>query len=404
MKKYLLPLLFLAISAQCFAQNIVSGRIINKTDKKPIANVVVFINSSAIESTTDSAGYYKLNLPVGKYQLLVTIVGFESYKTPLTVRGKTTLNDIELEPKIDQIKEVTIKARPNYSPCLPGFELEFFGNSVFARQCKILNPLVLQFFDITPTGGFSARSSDFILIENDALGYRIKFLLHYFIKDAQKQSCYFNGESFFEEMKGTPKQEREWHKNRLECYQGSSMQLLRAVISDSLAQNGFRVKRASRKSNPYFNRNGFVVDPYDIDAADIFMMSNPDDEYMQVDNTNTRFNDKLANDFLSGKQLLLGTNQKGIYAVNGKSVKDTTLNSLYIEHTKNVMTNAKGSNISVPWIWGNFVTFFTFSKKPYLVFNDQGKMLNPGAIDIDGFMLLQSRVATMLPFNYQPVE
>ncbi len=401
MKKYPLSLLFLLFAIQSFAQYNVSGRVINKSDKKPVANAVVFINNSAIESTTDSAGQYKLNLPASQYHLLITIVGFESYKTPLTVKGNTVLNDIELTPKIGAIKEVTIKARPNLSPCFPAFETEFFGNSLFARQCKILNPLAVQFYDITPKGGFTARSSDFVQIENDALGYKVKFLLLFFIKDVDKQSCFFKGESFFEEMKGTPKQEREWHKNRLACYQGSSIQLFRSILSDSLAENGFRVKRASRKLNPYYNKNGMMVDPYDIDnAATAATMAN--DLGIDDDNSdNTVYNDRLENSFLTGKELLLKTNQKDLFAVSGKTPKDTSINSLYIEHTKNVLPFAK--NESVPWIWGGKVTFFTFKDKPYLVFNDNGKMLNPGVMDIEGYMLMQSRVSTMLPFDYKPM-
>jgi hypothetical protein len=101
MKKYLLPLLVLLIASKSFAQYTVSGRVINKTDKKTIPNAVVFINNSAIESTTDSTGQFRLNLPAGHYNLVVTIVGYESYKTPLTVKGKTVLNDIKLVPEIN---------------------------------------------------------------------------------------------------------------------------------------------------------------------------------------------------------------------------------------------------------------------------------------------------------------
>jgi hypothetical protein len=402
MKKYLLPLLVLLIASKSFAQYTVSGRVINKTDKKTIPNAVVFINNSAIESTTDSTGQFRLNLPAGHYNLVVTIVGYESYKTPLTVKGKTVLNDIKLVPEINEIEEVTVKANPRLSPCFAAFETEFFGNSLFARQCKILNPLALQFFDITPQGSFSARSTDFIHIENNALGYKIKFLLLYFIKDVDKQRCYFNGESFFEEMKGTAKQEREWRKNRLECYQGSSMQLLRAVMSDSLAQNGFRVKRASRKLNPFFNKNGLMVDPYDIDNAST-AVGMAADLGIDDESDNTVYNDKLENHFLTGKDLLLTTNQNGLYAITGKSIKDTSVNSLYIEHIKDVVPVTNGKPIYVPWIWGGTVSFYTFNK-PYLIFNTDGKMLNPAAINIDGYMLLQSRMATALPFDYKPMQ
>jgi hypothetical protein len=404
MKKLILPLLLLFLSLHSIAQFTIKGRVVNKTDKEPIPSAVVFINNSAIAATTDSAGHFKLTVPIGQYRLLINIVGYENYSTPIILKGNTVLNDIELIPKIEAIKEVTVKAKATTSPCFPIFVQEFFGNSMFARSCKILNPLVLQFYDITPKGGFSARSSDFIQIENDALGYKVKFYLLYFIKDADKQRCYFNGQSFFEEMHGTPKQEREWRKNRLECYEGSTMQLLRAVMSDSLAENGFRIKRASRKLNPYFNRNGLVADAYDINSASALAEMASDlgiDDYSD----NTHYNDKMQGDFLKGKDILLGTNQKGLYAISGISPKDTSLNSFYIEHTKDAIP-FNGAPVYVPWIWGGKVSFFTFNKpdKPYLVFNTDGKMLNPGVVDIDGFMLGQTRVATFLPFDYRPVQ
>lgn len=401
MKRYLLPLLLFFIASQSFAQYTVSGRVINKTDNKPVPNAVVFINNSAIASTTDSAGHFKLSAPVGQYHLLVSIVGFESYKTPLTLKGNTILNDIELIPKIGNIKEVTIKAKPTLSSCYPVFETEFFGNTQFARQCKILNPMVLQFYDIKPVGGFSARSSDYIQIENDALGYKVKFLLLYFIKDADKQRCFFNGESFFEEMKGTPKQEREWHKNRLQCYQGSTMHLLRAIISDSLAENGFRVKRLSRKLNPYFNRNGLVADPHDASSGVLLLGGDGSNDIYFDDNT--VYDDKLKGHDLRGKDLLLGTNLKGIYAISGKTIKDTSLNSLYIEHIKDVIPVVNGKPVYVHWAWNGTVTVMNFSKR-YLIFNYEGKIFNAGAINMDGFMLTQARMATMLPFDYQPME
>ena len=182
MKKFILPFLLL-LSIQSFAQYTIQGRVVSKTDKKPIQNAVVFINNSAIAGTTDSAGHFRLKAAAGQYNLLVNIVGYQKYRAPLILKRDTVLSDIELIPKADTLKEVTIKAKATTSACLAPFEQELFGNTQFARQCKLLNPLVLQFYDITPQGGFSARSNDFVQIENDALGYRIKFMLLFFIKD-----------------------------------------------------------------------------------------------------------------------------------------------------------------------------------------------------------------------------
>jgi hypothetical protein len=403
MKKYLVPLLLL-LSSFTVAQNTVSGRVISKADKKPVPNAVVFINKSEIWATTNNNGEFTLkNIPAGTYQLLITIVGYENYKSGLQVKGNSVINDIEITPANHVLNDVTIKANRRLSSCFPVFEQEFLGTSLIARQCKILNPYAIQFFDIDPKGGFSARSNDFLEIENDALGYKIKFLLLFFIKDADKRTCYFNGESFFEEMHGTPSQEQAWRTNRLECYQGSPMQLLRAIMSDSLAQNGFKVKRATRRPNPYFNKNAFATDPYDIGSTDA---QGAMAEVFGLDpdaSENFVYNDNLEHTYLSGKELLLHTNQKGLYAITGKSAKDTSINSLYIEHTKDAIPVASGPPVFVRWMWGGRVSFITFTK-PYLIFNTDGKILNGSAINIDGFMLAQTRVSTMLPFDYRPIH
>lgn len=404
MFKYLtIFLIFIAFNSN--AQYTIMGRVINTTDKTPIRLAVAFINNTMISTSTNDDGVFNLHqVPAGRCQLLVTIVGYEPYHTMLNVTGNIDLKDIALKASNNNLTEVVIKAKPKLSPCFPMFETEFFGNSIFARECKILNPYDVKFYDIDARGGFSARSDKFIEIENDALGYKIKFLLNFFVKDINTSNVYFGGESYFEEMKGTPKQQKEWRMNRLECYQGSMMQLFRSIKSDSLSENGFRIKRASRGKNPYYNRNAITVDPYDPQAAaDVDAMS--DNFGIDADYDNSTYSAQLQNGFLTGKELLLKTNQKDMYAIKGTSAKDTSLNSLFIEHVKNIVPVVNGNPVSPFWIWHSSITFFMFinKNKPYLVFNNNGKILNPGVINIDGYMLLQTRVGTMLPYDYRPI-
>ena len=403
MVKYL-TILFVLIAINVNAQYTITGKVINSTDSSPLPSAVVFINNTGIATSTDSNGNFILkNVPAGRCQFLVTMVGYKPYHTTLNVTGNIDLKDVTLTASNQNLAEVTIKAKPKLSACFPTFEIEFFGNSVFARQCKILNPYDVKFYDIDARGGFSARSDKFIEIENDALGYKIKFLLNFFVKDINTSNIYFGGESYFEEMKGTLKQQQEWKMNRLECYQGSMLHLLRSIMSDSLTENGFRIRRASRGKNIYYNKNGITVDPYDPQAAaDADAMA--DNFGIDADYDNSVYNDQLQNKFLTGKELILKTNQKDMYAIKGTSAKDTSVNSLFIEHVKNIVPVINGKPVSPFWIWHSSVTFFMFNKnKPYLVFNDNGKILNPGVINIDGYMLFQTRVGTMLPYDYRPM-
>jgi hypothetical protein len=393
MKKYLIPLLLAFITFNCFAQNTITGRVVNKADNSPVPNAVVFLNNTGIQAVTDNSGKYTLrNVVPSAYQIVVTIVGYDSYKSPISIKGDTKLDDIAITPKNEVLKDVTITEKYKLSPYFSNFELQFFGSTLFARQCKIINPRAVLFYDTDPSGSFSAKSNQFLEIENGALGYKIKFLLIYFIYDAKLNKSYYNGESYYEPMKGTPAQEHEWEKNRMECYQGSVMQLLRAIIADSVAENGFRIKRAHRENNPYFNKNGMVTDPYDLDRYMDFF-GNTD---------NTLYNDKIANHKTAGKDILLTTNQNGLYALPGKSATDSTgNNALFIEHIKDVVPGPDGKPIHVPWIWNQTITFMTFSK-PYVIFDHYGKILNPRAVDYSGFFSEQTRVGTMLPYDFKP--
>ncbi len=91
-----------------------------------------------------------------------------------------------------------------------------------------------------------ASSSDFLKIENEALGYRIKYLLTYFKMDNRLSANFhldYKGSVFFEEMVGTPSQERRWQKRRREVYEGSIMHFLRAAVKNDIEKDGFRVQQ-----------------------------------------------------------------------------------------------------------------------------------------------------------------
>ncbi len=107
-------------------------------------------------------------------------------------------------------------------------------------------------------------------IENDALGYKIKYLLTDFKLDnspfanfrldyggsalygelqgtpSAKFRLAYGGSVLFEELKGTPSQE----KRRQEVYEGSIMHFLRSALNNQVEQEGFRVLRLKKYANP----------------------------------------------------------------------------------------------------------------------------------------------------------
>ncbi len=211
----------------CFAQFTISGRVLNQPDKKPIANASVFLSNSSIgDKTAGNGGFTLHNAKPGKYDLVVSFVGFETYRQTITVNDKNIiLPDIWISPRIILLNEVSIKPviDPDRERNYEWFKDEFLGSSELAGECEILNPEILDLYYDKKTDILRASSQDFLIIENDALGYRIKYLLTKFKLDERPFAKFrldYQGSVLFEEMKGTPSEEKRWQKRRQKVYEG----------------------------------------------------------------------------------------------------------------------------------------------------------------------------------------
>ncbi|HEX3384415.1 MAG TPA: carboxypeptidase-like regulatory domain-containing protein, partial [Mucilaginibacter sp.] len=239
----------------CFAQFTVSGKVLNRVDKKPVENVSVFLSNATIGGTTATDGSFKLaNVKPGKYDLVVTDIAFETYSQAVIVESSNIkLPDIVLSPQTRSLKEVTIKyhADPNREKYLNWFKEAFLGNSDRAWECKILNPEILDLSFDPRENILKASSADFLIIVNNALGYRIKYLLtDFWMRDSlATKRVRYKGYSLFEELKGSQEQEAVWQRAREEIYANSPMHFFRAAIADKLDENNFRVQKLEEVPN-----------------------------------------------------------------------------------------------------------------------------------------------------------
>jgi len=230
------------------AQTVISGKVLSKTDGKPIANASVFLSNATIGAKSADDGTFSLrNIKSGKYDLVVSVTAFESYSQPIIAgNSNIKLPDIILSPKSNVLNEVTIKVKhePYRNRNLEWFKDEFLGTSYLAKQCNILNPDKLDLDYDDATGILTASSYDFLVIENQLLGYRIKYFLNDFtanLKVGSAKKVYYKGSVLYEEMKGTPSQEKRWLRKRQETYENSAMHFLRAAAGNYIETEGFRV-------------------------------------------------------------------------------------------------------------------------------------------------------------------
>ena len=252
MKNLSLTLLLFLVSLYCFAQNTITGRVISQADTKPVADANVFLSNATIGDHTAASGTFTLaGIKPGKYQLVVSIVGYDTYTQDVIVtNANINLQTITIFPKSIGLNGVTIKAkagadadRPRY---LAWFTNEFLGSSDLSKECKLLNPELLDFNYDNANNTLTATSADFLIIQNNALGYRIKYLLKSFslaFGEDETHIFSYSGSVLFEAMKGSPSQQKEWQKHRQEVFEGSQMHFLRSAIAGSLGQDGFRALR-----------------------------------------------------------------------------------------------------------------------------------------------------------------
>jgi len=228
----------------------VRGRILDAETGTPLARTHVFVAQSMNGTVTDSTGRFRLNaVHPGAKRLYVSRVGYSNRAIDLQpAPGRTQTFSIRLEPEVLKSPPVTVTAERDeeWYERLERFKRLFIGPSEHADDCSLVNPEVLR-FEKKWWGKFEAQAAKPLVIENRALGYRLK----YFLKEFEERGSVirWDGEPLFEPL--TPKDSLEaarWRQNRREAYRGSLRHFLDALLDDRLDEAQFDLYRLPRAS------------------------------------------------------------------------------------------------------------------------------------------------------------
>lgn len=382
MRKLLLLLLF--CPAMLFGQTIITGKVLSMVNKKPIANASVFLNNTGVGNTTNTDGVFKLNnVKNGRYDMVISCVGYEAITQKVTVYDNALkLSDIELMPKVTELREVKIgKARAKTDSktnwYLRVFTQEFLGSTPNASYCKILNPELLDFNYDEHSEKLIATSADFLIIENKALGYRVKYLLTSFLKDPLNGIVSYTGLVAFEPLKGTFEEELLWQKKRAAAYLGSSMHFLRACIANTVLYNDFTVYKLIREPNPNRPPDSLILTKIKYFAGG---MGSDSLRYWQAMFKEPRFTQEAGQTPLKSIEYIKYTDQKGAYAFGFD--KPLLINYKH---------NANGTNAR-----SSIVLF----NEEYTYFDDNGVIFTPRNTTFELYWS-KHRVADLLPVDYE---
>jgi hypothetical protein len=112
----------IAFSSTAFAQNKITGTIIEEANGKgiPFVNVGLFRQTDSVfvsGAASDDKGKFELQaVPNGDYRLQVSAIGFQTFEQDLTVKGNQDLGQLKLKEGSTKLSEVTItEKRPLFA-------------------------------------------------------------------------------------------------------------------------------------------------------------------------------------------------------------------------------------------------------------------------------------------------
>ena len=113
MKKIITPLIL--ISTLALAQNTVFGTITDRANGDALPGANVIFSGTSLGTAADGEGYFEINnVPNGKYEIMVSFIGYETYKTELDVfdvKPDTYQNlSIQLAVSAIQLQEYVVTA------------------------------------------------------------------------------------------------------------------------------------------------------------------------------------------------------------------------------------------------------------------------------------------------------
>ncbi|MFD2570075.1 carboxypeptidase regulatory-like domain-containing protein [Spirosoma soli] len=219
-----------------------TGHITDAATGKPLPFANVYLNGTTQGAATDAQGYFTLaNVPLGTVEVVASFLGYQTERRTLRLDDPQaqTIN-FRLKPDDRTLSGVTVKARKKdkvWEKQLREFKREILGQP-YGNQCLIVNNYVLEFTE--KDGHLQAKATEPLIIENQALGYRLWYDLQYF--DAHNGHVYYAGSTRFEDMPSTDeRQANRFRRNRMTAYRGSLRHLMASLVAGTYEQEGFLV-------------------------------------------------------------------------------------------------------------------------------------------------------------------
>lgn len=272
-----LILLFLCCPFLALSQNILKGNV-KDLDQNALPDVSIYFDGTTIGTITDEDGDFSILMPRDRsIPLIISMLGFETLQVTNYANAKERIT-FNLKPSTEQLNPVMLEHDTwSREKKLAEFKKAFFGPTRMAEKCSILNEDALQLIYRPSKESLTAYAEEPLIIENDFLGYRVRYNLNAFKAEFETLPCvpqhliklYYEGSSFFQEINEPVK--RKYINNRKRAYNGSLIHFLQTLESKTLYKNRFVIYDNKMEVAPY---SKIEVAPHDDEYKKITFTSN----------------------------------------------------------------------------------------------------------------------------------
>ena len=228
------------------------GTVINAESKLPMQGASVFAENTTLGTVTDQDGKFVLALPNGGYDLIVSYAGFNTKNERISGNASQAPTELtfELTLKEKLMSDVAIvsngEVRNGWEKYGKFFIEEFIGKTKNSEQCSIKNPEVIKFYFSKRKNRLKVLATESIIIENNAIGYTIKYDMDSLIHEYNSGATIYTGYPLFEEKKDTNAAQLQiWKNAREETYYGSTLHFMRSLLKKQLEADGFEIQLLS---------------------------------------------------------------------------------------------------------------------------------------------------------------
>jgi len=271
------------LSQICIAQRTsIYGIVKEKKTGEPILFAHIYIANTTKGSASDENGQFILeDIPIGEFTLVCSVVGYESITQNINLHsGQQMELVIEMNPLSKILNEIELvdKEDKKWKRSFEEFKRELLGNMPNADSCEIINPWIVDFEEYRRKSTIKAHVNQPLIIHNNALGYKLSFLLVRFEKEQHR--LFYIGYPSFDNLKLSDSSQLEnFERRREDTYRGSLKHFFYALVNNRLGEERFKVYRIANGYENITNQslNEAVTKDYfnPLEIAEVVSNSDP---------------------------------------------------------------------------------------------------------------------------------